>query len=95
MRRTSVSLITSQPCVVRGKNRIASWMSGVSVINDMSCVVRAIVTWPNRASSDCSAIVPPWINSSQRIASAIRRAMRGTFPRGTVSAIPSRSCFCP
>lgn len=38
--RTSDSLIVSRPCVVRGKNRIASWMSGARARSDMICVVR-------------------------------------------------------
>ncbi|MDZ4779829.1 MAG: hypothetical protein SGJ19_06230 [Planctomycetia bacterium] len=37
----------------------------------MICVIRAVVMWPKRASSDWSATTPSQISFSQRIARAI------------------------
>ena len=35
IRRTSISLTVSGPDLIRGRNRIASWMSGASLVSHM------------------------------------------------------------
>ena len=49
--RRSRSPIGSRPLVVRGRNRICSWMSGAKFKRFMIWVTHARVTWPSRAIS--------------------------------------------
>src|SRR5205807_6048731 len=82
---TSLRITRSRPRWVRGRNRIASWMSGARFTKLRIWLTRARVTCPTLATSALSLSTPCRSCASSRKAKARNRASRGTRPGGSTA----------